>query len=252
MNNNELYNSVFEEMDRILSVLFRKTPPPVKQQLEFLNSWVYRYEEKTSHQAILLKLVRKVSGLRTTNIVMANGFVQEQASLHRLLDELYEDIMFLVFSIVFNDITDLHREFLEAFYSEELVAETAITSRQKRPIIPRNKIRSYLHQKISTNVSQNLTQEAARTIFKLNSGYLHSAAPQILELYFGNPPKFHTNGVTGTMLHNQFCNNFCNYVYRGILCFSSASKALGEDKLSVETKNFAYEFTTKSGMLNFE
>jgi hypothetical protein len=47
---------------------------------------------------------------------MAHGFVQEQAALQRILQELHEDITFLAYSKIFNDFTPLHQEFLDAFY----------------------------------------------------------------------------------------------------------------------------------------
>ena len=247
-NNSQIYDTVLEEMDRILSILVSKVPAPKQKQLSVGNSVGYRYIEKTIHQAIMLKLVRTISGLRAIRLLMEHGFVQEQASLYRMLDELHEDIMFLTFGIVFNDYTDLHCRYLEAFYKEEFDAETAIASSQNRPMIPRKIIRSYLHQKNLVNVSPNVTMEAARTISKIYSGYLHAASPQIMELYYGQPPKFHTNGILGSVLHGQYCNSIRDYMYRGILSFANASKALGEDNLCENTKIYAYGFFKNSGM----
>ena len=243
-----LYDTVLEEMDRILSILDSKVPSPEWTPLMSGKSNGYRYVDKTIHQAIIQKLVRTISGFRAVRLLMEYGFVQEQASLCRMLNELFEDIMFLTSAINFNDFTELHQEYLNAFYKEELDAETAMSSKQKRPMVPRKKILSDIHHKFVSNVHPNVTMEANRTINKIDSGFLHAASPQIMELYFGNPPKFHTHGVLGSVLHDDFRLNFNDYLFRSINGFACASKAFNEDNLYEDTKTLAYKFFQDSGM----
>lgn len=86
---NEIYNKVLDVMDEGLSIFVKKVPGPKK--VPFKDHFVYCYTEKSIHQAIILKLVRMISGLRATKLLAEHGFVQEQASLQHMLDEIIED-----------------------------------------------------------------------------------------------------------------------------------------------------------------
>jgi hypothetical protein len=49
---------------------------------------------------------------------MEHGYVHEQATLQRVLSEIEQDITFLAFSLLKNNITDLHQKYLEAIYED--------------------------------------------------------------------------------------------------------------------------------------
>ena len=103
--------------------------------MPFKASFVYRYVEKTLLQAVVQKLARLVSGLHAARLLMEHGFVQEQGTLQRMLDDIEEDILFLTFSVIYNEPTPRHQDYLDYFYAEEFDAETAVASTQKRPMI---------------------------------------------------------------------------------------------------------------------
>ena len=244
----ETYDDALVYMDRTLSLLLRMVPQPVQRTINIgdKESIAYRFEEQTIHQAIVQKLVRIISGLRAARILVEHGFVQEQASLQRMLDEFNEDVMFLSLAIIYDDVSELHERYLTAFYEEEFDAETAMSSTQKRPMILRKRIRSYLDSKISDDKLGG-GPEAARTISKMYSGYLHGASDQIMDIYFGSPPGFHTNGILGTSRHSEYRSDFWNYIYRGILSFGFALKAFGREAEFEENRRTAWEFGRNLG-----
>jgi hypothetical protein len=57
-------------------------------------------------------------------------------------------------------------------------------------MIPRKKIRAFNSKDRGTGYDQSSTIEIWRTISKAYSGYVHGASPQLMELYFGSPPRF--------------------------------------------------------------
>ena len=244
----ETYDDALVHMDRTLALLLHMVPQPVQRRLNIgdKETVAYRFKECTIQQAIVQKLVRIISGLRAAGILVEHGFVQEQASLQRMLDEFNEDVMFLSLAIIYNDISELHERYLAAFYEEEFDANTAMSSTQKRPMIPRRKIRYYLDSKISDDKLGG-GPEAARTVSKMYSGYLHGASDQIMDIYFGNPPKFHTNGILGTSRHGEYRNDFWNYMYRGLLSFGVALKAFGREAEFEENRRMASEFGRSVG-----
>ena len=131
----ELYQQTLRHMQSTLNDLTERVAPP--QRVPILDSFVFRYVEKSIHQAIVQKLARIISGLHAARILLESGFIQEQGALQRMLDEFQEDVIFLSYAAINNEVTDLHRRYLEAFYQEEFDKPgDPISSTQKRPMIP--------------------------------------------------------------------------------------------------------------------
>jgi len=237
-----LYNQVLGMMERTLRILEGRVPPP--QRVPFKDSFVYRYVEKSLPQAVVQKLARLVSGLHAARLLMEHGFVQEQGALQRMLDDTEEDILFLTFSVIYNEPTPRHQDYLDHFYEEEFDAETAAASAQKRPMIPRDKIRAYI-ARMDRNPSSAI--EVSRTINKAYSGYIHAASPHIMDMYGGNPPHFHTRGMAGTRQQRAHRKDLWNYFYRCLLAFVFSAAAFGDKELFEQLNEFSHEFARLSG-----
>lgn len=177
---------------------------------------------------------------------MEHGFVQEQASLQRILDELQEDVTFLSFGVIFNKWSKLHDDYLAAFFEEEFDADTAIDSTQKRPMIRREKIRAAIAS-MEIGLDQSTSVKASRAVSKTYSGYVHAASPHIMDMYGGNPPKFHMQGMRGTARHVEHRADLWNYFFRGMISFGFAAKAFGENEIFASIRDFADGFAMRSG-----
>jgi hypothetical protein len=146
-----------------------QVPPP--QAVPWRGGVVFRYVEKTVQQALIQKLARVISGLHAVDVLLYNGFVQEQGVLHRTLDELQEDITFLGAAVTNDMVTDLHKKYLEAFYAEEFDnPDSAIDSSQKRNYPPRRKIRAYIIRVLGKGLNPSKILDAGETISKAYSG----------------------------------------------------------------------------------
>lgn len=244
-----LYDQALLNMERTVHVLARRVPQPV--QVPYKDGFVYRHTEKSLYQALIQKSARIVSTLHSTRLLMVHGFVQEQAALQRMLDEMLEDVAFLAFSVIFNDTTPRHQDYLDAFFEEEFDTELALTSTQKRRMVPRQKIRAYIAQIQSAHAGLNHGPEAARTLSKAYSGYVHAASPQIMDMYGGNPAKFHVRGMRDTPRHLEHRADLWNYFYRSIIAFSFIAKAFGDEELFATIHKFLREFERVSGK-NYE
>ena len=136
----QLYAEALTTMEQFVHRLAERVPPPQRvAHVAHKGSFVFRHVEKLIGQAIVQKLVRMVSTLHAARLLQNHGFVQEQGALQRILDEIQQDIIFLVFAVVFDDLTLLHQRYLDAFFEEEFDAADALGSTQKRPMIPRKK-----------------------------------------------------------------------------------------------------------------
>ena len=239
------YDQALENMEHTVHQLASRVPRP--QRLPYKDSFVFRYVEKSVQQAIVQKLARLVSSLHAARLFMEAGFVQEQAALQRVLDELTEDIAFLSFSVVFGDSTASHKTYLESFFQEEFDPSDAVASSGDRPTVSRKKIRAYIDRVASGPKGSSKHLDAARTVSKAYSGYIHAASPQIMDMYGGNPLRFHVRGMRGTERHLEHRADLWNYFYRGIAAFSFAAKAFGDDQLFASIRGFSEEFARATG-----
>ena len=244
MRPDQLYDQALAHMELTVHSLAKRVPQP--QDVPYKDGFVSRHVEMTVHQALVQKLARQVSSLHATRLLMTCGFVQEQAALQRVLDELQEDVTFLAFGVIFKKWTPLHDDYLAAFFEEEFDAETAINSTQKRPMISRKKIRAWIAS-MEIGLDQSRGVEVTRTISKAYSGYVHAASPHIMDMYGGNPPVFHMRGMLGTPRHAEHRADLWNYFYRAIIAFGFAAKAFGDDELLATIREFADEFARISG-----
>ncbi len=218
---------MLELMDRSFQDF--ETAMPSKPQLVKLSfGIVYRYKEKDIYQAIIQKLARVQSAVRAAYLLLNNGFVQEQAILHRVIDEANEDIIFLVYAITNDTITELHERFLDAFWQEEFDdSGVVIKSNLKRPMIPRKKIQAYISRIDGPELDTCTRHSNARAISKAYSGFVHGASPHIMDMYGGDPPLFHTKGMRNTPRMEQYANDLWNYVYRSFISHIFVAKAIG-------------------------
>ncbi len=232
----KLYSQVLTYMKNTVYSFAQRIPAP--QRIPYRDSFVYRYVEKTIHQALVQKLARLVSTLHASYILMESGFVQEQAALQRVLDEIQEDITFLSYGVIFNDVTELHKEYVQYFYEEEFDADTALESTQKRSMVKRKKIWAYI-ARIEAAGNPSSEVEVCRTLSKCYSGFVHAASSHIMDMYGGDPPRFHMHGMAETERQAEHLADIWNYFYRGIIAFSVVAKAFGDDDLFQKIFDFA-------------
>lgn len=240
-----LYDQTLHHLDKAFKRLECMVPPP--QKTPHGDSFVFRYKEQTIHQAIIQKLARSVSGLRAARLLCDNGLIQDQSAIHRMLDEFHQDIWFLAVAVIKNEITPLHEEYLGAFYKEEFDPIT-VKPFLDRPTVSRKKIRAYLarlEQETETDPSSAVT--AYKTIHCANSGFVHGASPQIMDMFGGYPPRFHINGMTGTPRHEAHRYELYNYFFRTITSFCLAAKAFGDVVVFRELRTWLAEFDSLSG-----
>ena len=68
------YLQTLSNMESTLRTLEKRVPAP--KLIEFGDGHVFRYVERSIHQAIIQKLARIISGLHAARILLAYGFVQ--------------------------------------------------------------------------------------------------------------------------------------------------------------------------------
>ncbi|HEY2927888.1 hypothetical protein [Piscinibacter sp.] len=203
-----------------------ESPHPVPWR----NSFVLRYRTQSIEQALVQKLARVVSGLHAADVLLSQGFVQEQGVLHRTLDEINEDILFLAAARTNDRETPLHKRYLKAFYEDQVPERVDPKVRVKRPPMPtRHEIRQYVGQVLGKGMT--LPDTAGAAIHRAYSGYVHAASQNIMDLCHGDPPRFHLQGMLGTPRIREHADDSWNYLYRGFCSVIVVAKAFGDAEL---------------------
>ena len=241
-----LYLEALQNMEDWLRAFEKFVPAP--KLVDVGGHKAFRYTEKTILQAIVQKLARVLSGLHAARLLLAHGYVQELGALQRMLDEFREDVEFLCLAIICNDRTELHDRYLEAFYQEEFDKPgDPVGSSQNRPMIPREKIRAYIAKSEAAALEPSRGIRLSKTISKAYSGFVHGASPHIMEMYGGNPAKFHVQGMLGSPRMQEHERDIWNYFNRAIVTFGFAAKALGAEELFKNVQKYLAHFESASG-----
>lgn len=223
----------FQQCLTVMENAFRRleiqVPPP--QLVPWRDRFVMRHKEQTIRQALIQKLARVVSGLNAVNVLVAHGLFQEQAVLHRTLDDLREDIFFLGTAITNDRVTPLHEEFLKAFFAEEFDEKETLARIKKPDPVKRTKIRAYVTRILSIDPNPSAIADTAAKIHSVNSGYVHAGSPQVMDMCGGNPPRFHTTGMLNTPRMMEYVDGAWDYFCRGLMATTFVGKAFGDTSL---------------------
>jgi hypothetical protein len=233
--------------DQAFLAVQAKVPPPSWTQTAVGPT--FRTVEETAEQAVIQKLARLITGMRAVLTLLSRGLYQEAGIMFRVLDELSEDIIFLCQVPLKGQITPLHQEYLAAFYQEEFDnPENPLTSSQDRPTVSRRKIHAALAALPESPVNQSDAHDLRQTLNKTFSGYVHGASHHILEMYGGNPPHFHLDGMLGTPRQPAFEKHSLNYFHRGLVTCMYVALALKCETTVQEMYKFRDEFERATEM----
>lgn len=221
----QVYGALVPVLHSAFRTLEARIPAPVPTTV---YGRVYpRYKERTAHQAAIQKLARYISGLRALLVLINNRQLQEEAVIKRTLDEIGEDILFLVFPTDSDEEEALKAKFLGAFYQEEYAedATPSMDTMRDRYLPKRRKIREYLNRR-QAGVDQG--QRASASIYQGYSGYVHSASPHLMEMVSFTAFKFDLDGITDIDLFESHVADLVNYFVRGCLSVAALAGTLGE------------------------
>jgi hypothetical protein len=237
----QFFAPTLETLERAFRILEARVPPPMRKPWK--DRFVFRYEERTIHQAIVQKLARTISGLHAVNALLVLGLFQEQGMIQRALDEIEEDIAFLSLAVIRGELTERHREYLDYFYAEEFGDPFDIVgSHTSRGMVSRGKIRAYVNQQ--SGIDSSRANIVDKVIAKAYSGFVHAASPHIMDMYGGVPPRFDVSGEFRNLRDGVHANDALNYFLRALFSMAFAAKAFGDENLFSEMRAKARQLET--------
>ena len=235
-----------EAMSRAFRHMEASIEPPAQRPIR--NSFIYRYENKGILEALLQKLARYISGLNAVAVLLMTGYVQEANVIFRTLDEIQEDIFFLASAETNNARTERHTQYLDAFYSDPVFSrEEGSLDIPKPNLVPRKKIRAHTMNTMGQGINVSKALSASESVGTAYSGYVHAASENIMEMYGGDPPHFHTNGMRGTTRVTECAASAENYIYRGLMATTVVAKAFGDAALVTTLYAFMARYEAANG-----
>ncbi len=235
-----------EAMSRAFRQMEANIAPPA--QRPFRNSFIHRYENKGIHEALLQKLARYISGLNAVAVLLMTGYVQEANVIFRTLDEIQEDIFFLASAETNDARTKHHAQYLEAFYSDPVFSHVEGSQYIPKPnLVPRKKIRAHTMNAMGQGINVSKALSASESVGTAYSGYVHAASENIMEMYGGDPPRFHLTGMRGTPRATEGANSAEFYIYRGLMATTVVAKAFGDAALVKTLYEFMAQYESANG-----
>lgn len=212
----------------------------------------FRHERLTESLACYLKGIKAISTLNACVLLLRSGHTQEVGALCRMVDDFCNEILFLLVPQAGDNFSEDQLRFLENFFQEEFERpDDPLRSEQKRDTVSMKKIFATFGKLAAGEVNPSDAQELLRTVHQAFSGYVHGAYPHIMEMYGGNPPRFHVSGMLGTPRVNEWQNQLVGYVQRLIIASVFVARKMGATDLEVRIRALLEEFEQNTGTKPF-
>ena len=210
---------------------------PLPRRVAVEDGALYRYEKQDIQSAVLLKATRYISGLHAGDVLLKLGFVQELGSLQRSLADFAEDAQFLATACILGELTPLHEEFLTSFWEEEPTLQDYSQNQRNRAEVPRKKILSYLARATNGGTPDHNTIAVGKYLSRFFSGYVHGAAPAIMDMFNPRTSQFDVTGLTNLSILKDHEYDFQNYLFRGVVLIVTVARVLEKQDILKEASD---------------
>jgi hypothetical protein len=208
----------------------------------------FRHVSLTDSLACYLKGIKTISTLRACVLLLRHGYTQEVGALCRMADDFCNEIFFLLVPQGQAGCSADQVKFLENFYQEEFERpDDPLRSPQKRDTVPAKKIHATFGKLAADELNPSDAQELLRTVQQAFSGYVHGAYPHIMELFGGDPPRFHMSGMLGTPRIEEWQAQLVGYVHRLIMITIFVARKQGVAYLEEPLRAFLTDFERDTG-----
>ena len=133
--------------------------------------------------------------------------------------------------LLFDDFTTVHKSFVDAFWEEEPSFDDYKTNQRNRYQLPRKKITAYISRMTNNGASDSKEIANKNYISRMYSGFVHGAAPHLMDLFNPVTRLFDVSGVTNHSMFLDHRRDFENLLFRGIGVVALAARTLKNEPL---------------------
>jgi hypothetical protein len=243
--------SVLQHLEREyarMSSLFG-APVPERVATKQSEGFWFRYTNQSDTLLCFLKGVKLISTLNAALVLLRAGYVQECSALFRIAGDCYSDILFFLVPGADGYATRDQERFFKEFFQEEFEDSAhPLGSNQKRDMVSRKTIFASFGNLAKDSLNASDAQSTLLTLHKAFSGYVHGAYPHIMELYGGNPPRFHMSGMPNTPKQVETLTQYLTELYRAIMASELVARKLGFEESRVAMRALLVGYETKLGL----
>jgi hypothetical protein len=224
-------------------------PAPRRVFTKQAEGFWFRYPSQSDTLLCFLKGVKLVSTLNAALLLLRAGYVQECGALFRIAADCYSDILFCLVPRDGDKLSRDQERFFEEFFQEEFDDPAyPLGSNQKRDNVPRKTVFASFGNLVRDQLNPSDAQSTLLTLHKAFSGYVHGAYPHIMELYGGDPPRFHMSGMTNTPRQVETLTQFLTELYRAIMASELVARKVGLEGSRLAMRALLVEYETRLGL----
>jgi len=221
-----------------------KIQAPVFADVGGYRAW--RYQNLSESLACFLKVIKIVSTLNASMVLLRAGYAQEIGALCRMIDDYCNEIFFLLLPLDGENFSKDQIQFLDDFFKEEFdKPKNPLGSTQKRVNVPVRKIHATFGKLAKTELNPSDAQELLRTTHQAFSGYVHGAYPHIMEIFGG--PRPNLTGMLGAPRVDEWRGQLIGYVYRSLMVSVFVARKLGLNETETTARELLEKFETDTG-----
>jgi hypothetical protein len=184
-------------LERYIALVGSKLNPPLLYH-SGKEHFGFRFGAPDVRHFCLLKAVRALSAWRAAAILARQGFAQEVFVLLRTLAEFTTHMDYVLFAREKDGTpTPEAAAYLQAFFDD--------FARNDETNFGRIKLKQgQVHKAVGATLDANKddladpTERLFSRVYRSLSNNVHGRYPEIMDMYGGDPPRWHTNGMLGT------------------------------------------------------
>ena len=255
VSKHDYLRSVLQRLEHHYNLMAGAVGQPVAQRLTTnkVEGFWFRYPHQSDTLLCFLKGVKLISTLNGALVLLNAGCVQECSALFRVAIDCYTDIMFWLLPGDGDKPSQNQDRFFDEFFQEEFEDPAyPLGSQQKRDSVPRKTIMASVAKLTKDTLNPSDGHSTFLTLHRAFSGYLHGAYPHIMELYGGEPPRFHMSGMPNTVRETEGLAQFTTELYRAIMVSELVARKLGLDDRRQAIRVLLVEYETTLGVKSRE
>lgn len=201
----------------------------------------WRFTEQSLQQVLLQKLARQISGVKATDVLLLAGRLQEIGVIYRSLDEILEDIDFLVLGFVTGQWTVQHDAYVKYFWSESI---------GDGPSYRRKSIRAFVNRALG-QADPSSADANGREIHSTFSDFVHARSHPIMGMVAGPPAAFELDSIFDASAVAPFAEQQPMYAYRCLMSALFVARVLLPEERHATFYSNLREFETQHAALVF-
>nr|WP_294847891.1 hypothetical protein [uncultured Sphingomonas sp.] len=183
------------------------------------GTYNWRFTEQSVDQLLIQKLARQISGVKAADILLLSGRLQEIGVLYRMMDEICDDILFIVLGVVTGKWGDVHDSYVSYFWSE---------TGDVGPPYRRKAIRAFINRALDQENPSDADKND-RLLHSTFSDFVHARSHPIMGMVSGPPPRFDLSPIFDDVAVGQFAKQQPFYAYRCLMSAATVARIVLDD-----------------------